>query len=392
MAIAWITLVGFYRTYFRPHDGGAAEFTPPEEEAQTRLGERVLQVFREPGGDNAEDLGVVPISSGRRSQVSRFPATRCCGNGGGTPKGIPSRILRTIPASAVATSGTHDTEPLVTWWDEAPAEEKEAVLAIPSVRARLGAGDRVRDALIHRSPRQARIWSSFRSRTCSAGSRSHQPARHSATRTGRGACRGRWSGCAVSRRRGVALARSSGLANTDAAHLSTAVELVSTRHEQAPVPLDRRSRRRGVGSRSETRPGPIGAIRPAHHRRPRHRSLCPARRNPRRRDFRRPHRCSGGQIVADAGDVIDARGKLVVPGLIDIHTHTGRSADGPGLVLQDGVTGWIDAGSQARITLPIRLRLPAQHRSRPESSSTSAGWASSPKATPLDLARADAGA
>jgi dihydroorotase len=51
-------------------------------------------------------------------------------------------------------------------------------------------------------------------------------------------------------------------------------------------------------------------------------------------------------IPADATDTIDARGRLVVPGLIDIHTHTARSADGPPLVLQDGVTGWIDAGSQ----------------------------------------------
>jgi dihydroorotase len=51
-------------------------------------------------------------------------------------------------------------------------------------------------------------------------------------------------------------------------------------------------------------------------------------------------------IVADAGETIDARGKIVVPGLLDIHTHVGRSADGPGLVLKDGVTGWIDAGSQ----------------------------------------------
>ena len=51
-------------------------------------------------------------------------------------------------------------------------------------------------------------------------------------------------------------------------------------------------------------------------------------------------------LSADATEVLDARGKLVVPGLIDIHTHCGRSADGPGLVLQDGVTGWIDAGSQ----------------------------------------------
>jgi dihydroorotase len=45
-------------------------------------------------------------------------------------------------------------------------------------------------------------------------------------------------------------------------------------------------------------------------------------------------------------EVIEARGKLVVPGLIDIHTHAARSTDGPPLLLEDGVTGWIDAGSQ----------------------------------------------
>jgi dihydroorotase len=62
---------------------------------------------------------------------------------------------------------------------------------------------------------------------------------------------------------------------------------------------------------------------------------------------------SGGRIAAveatvagDAPDTIDARGKLVVPGLLDIHTHAGRYPEGAGLMLQDGVTGWIDAGSQ----------------------------------------------
>src|SRR4030081_3630952 len=51
---------------------------------------------------------------------------------------------------------------------------------------------------------------------------------------------------------------------------------------------------------------------------------------------------SGGRIAAveaniegDAAESIEARGKLVVPGLLDIHTHVARSADGPGLVLQD---------------------------------------------------------
>ncbi|HEY7169774.1 MAG TPA: amidohydrolase family protein [Vicinamibacterales bacterium] len=73
---------------------------------------------------------------------------------------------------------------------------------------------------------------------------------------------------------------------------------------------------------------------------------------------------SGGRIAAvsphiaeQAADVLDARGRLVVPGLLDIHTHAGRSADGPAQILQDGVTGWIDAGSQGadRIAEVIRI-------------------------------------
>ena len=51
-------------------------------------------------------------------------------------------------------------------------------------------------------------------------------------------------------------------------------------------------------------------------------------------------------ISANANDTIDASGKLVVPGLIDIHTHATRTKDGPALCLADGVTGLIDAGSQ----------------------------------------------
>ena len=72
-----------------------------------------------------------------------------------------------------------------------------------------------------------------------------------------------------------------------------------------------------------------------------------------RLDAMRDVAISGGRIAAiepsiagAAAETIDARGKLVVPGLIDIHTHTGRSAEGPVMVLRDGVTGWIDAGSQ----------------------------------------------
>jgi dihydroorotase len=50
-------------------------------------------------------------------------------------------------------------------------------------------------------------------------------------------------------------------------------------------------------------------------------------------------------ITGDASETIDARGKIVAPGLIDIHTHAGQSKEGPPMCLQDGVTGWVDAGS-----------------------------------------------
>lgn len=51
-------------------------------------------------------------------------------------------------------------------------------------------------------------------------------------------------------------------------------------------------------------------------------------------------------ITAPAAETLDARRKLVVPGLLDIHTHVADAADGPRIVLEDGVTGWIDAGSK----------------------------------------------
>src|SRR5690348_2545678 len=47
-------------------------------------------------------------------------------------------------------------------------------------------------------------------------------------------------------------------------------------------------------------------------------------------------RAIAASIRADAAAEFDARGKLVVPGLLDIHTHAARTtADGPKMVLED---------------------------------------------------------
>ncbi len=49
---------------------------------------------------------------------------------------------------------------------------------------------------------------------------------------------------------------------------------------------------------------------------------------------------------ATAKEVLDATGKLVMPGLIDIHAHLGDKALPPSQCLADGVTSIIDAGSR----------------------------------------------
>lgn len=51
------------------------------------------------------------------------------------------------------------------------------------------------------------------------------------------------------------------------------------------------------------------------------------------------------RLHGDAIETLDASGKVVVPGLIDIHTHAAREMSAPALALKDGVTSFIDAGS-----------------------------------------------
>jgi len=62
---------------------------------------------------------------------------------------------------------------------------------------------------------------------------------------------------------------------------------------------------------------------------------------------------AAGRIVAvaanidsDATATMDATGKLVVPGLLDVHAHYAQDEVGPVVSLSDGVTGWVDAGSE----------------------------------------------
>ena len=125
-------VVGFYRSFYFPGDGGPPGFAPEEEPDQLRNGERVMTLFQQGGRVIAEDLGVIP-------DFVRASLTRL---------GIPGyRVLRwekdgpefrdpaRWPALSVATSGTHDTDSLADWYEGLPPEERRAFLAIPGLAA-----------------------------------------------------------------------------------------------------------------------------------------------------------------------------------------------------------------------------------------------------------------
>jgi 4-alpha-glucanotransferase len=155
-------LVGFFRMYTRPMAGGPGMFTPAEQWEQQALGERILDLFLETRVEViAEDLGVVPDfvrESLTRLAIPGYKVFRWERHW--HSPGQPFRDPVDYSRVAVATSGTHDTEPLVIWWENAPEEERRAILEIASVRVRLSADERamaidstelpapVRDALL----------------------------------------------------------------------------------------------------------------------------------------------------------------------------------------------------------------------------------------------------
>jgi 4-alpha-glucanotransferase len=148
-------LVGFYRTYGRAPNGERF-FLPDNEDTQLWQGEQVMRAFLNAGAAVvAEDLGTVPDfvrASIARLGVGGYKVLRWerVWHEPGEPFVLPSHY----PRRSVATTGTHDTEPIATWWDEADIEER---VAIVTLLERIGLGrwdpagawsDALRDTLL----------------------------------------------------------------------------------------------------------------------------------------------------------------------------------------------------------------------------------------------------
>jgi 4-alpha-glucanotransferase len=129
-------LVGFYRTFVRP-PGGEPYFTPADQAGQLALGERLMGIFLSSGPVIiAEDLGVIPDFVRASLQRLGLPGYRVMRwEREWKVEGQPFRDPACWPPQSVATSGTHDTEPLVEWWAGADLEERRAFLAIPCLAA-----------------------------------------------------------------------------------------------------------------------------------------------------------------------------------------------------------------------------------------------------------------
>ena len=123
-------VVGLFRSWIFPHDGSEPYFDPPDEEAQNAQGEAVLRAILSAGAIViAEDLGTIPEFVRDTLGALGLPGYRVmrwerCWDEPGQPFVNPAEY----PRLSVATTGTHDTETLATWWQGAGEPERQAVL------------------------------------------------------------------------------------------------------------------------------------------------------------------------------------------------------------------------------------------------------------------------
>ena len=147
-------LVGFYRTFYRERDG-STHFIPEGEARQRAQGERLMALFAESGARIiVEDLGTVPDFVRRSLATLRVPGLKVLRwEREWHLDGQPFRDPVRYPQHSVATSGTHDNEPLAEWWDAAGPDERRCAEDVPLLRAAGCAPDApfspaLRDALL----------------------------------------------------------------------------------------------------------------------------------------------------------------------------------------------------------------------------------------------------
>lgn len=116
--------VGYFRQWVRDDGNPRGYFIPGDEGAQQALGERNFRLLSEGADVVAEDLGVIPRFV--RDTLARLGLPGYQVMRWSREDGI-YRDPRHYPEVSLATTGTHDTETMVSWWNNAQPWEREAV-------------------------------------------------------------------------------------------------------------------------------------------------------------------------------------------------------------------------------------------------------------------------
>ena len=125
-------LVGFYRTFVKELDGRTS-FFPPDEPEQRAQGEQLMRLFQASGATLiAEDLGIVPDFVRESLDELGLPGLKVLRweRDWETP-GHPFMDPAAYPPVSVGISGTHDTETVAEWWDNADEAERTAAAQLP---------------------------------------------------------------------------------------------------------------------------------------------------------------------------------------------------------------------------------------------------------------------
>ncbi|HEY9156607.1 4-alpha-glucanotransferase [Candidatus Binatus sp.] len=150
-------VVGLYRTFNFGSDPDAAGIFTPADEADQRLqGEEVIRAIQQEVGAAeliAEDLGTVPPwvrESLTRLGVPGYKVMQWERDWSRSDE--PFLSPAAYPELSLATTGTHDTEPLTVWWRAQPVAEREKFVRALGLERRVNPrpmlGERARDAIL----------------------------------------------------------------------------------------------------------------------------------------------------------------------------------------------------------------------------------------------------
>jgi 4-alpha-glucanotransferase len=126
-------VVGLYRTFnFGSELAEPGVFTPVNEDDELRQGEEVIHAIKEEAGATeliAEDLGTVPPwvrASLTQLGVAGYKVMQWERDWGHGDEPFISPTA--YPTLSLATTGTHDTEPLTVWWRAQPIDVREKLV------------------------------------------------------------------------------------------------------------------------------------------------------------------------------------------------------------------------------------------------------------------------